>query len=111
MCPAANSSGSRTSTSVSLAEAPPVRERHVAVEVVDGDHAGQVHGILGGAELRRVAELGLREVAHRSAHLDRRGDHVDALLDALEPDRLRAEDAARPATEKSSLRWIGRAPG
>ena len=62
--------------------------------MVLGDESGEIHRILGGPVLRRIAQLGLAEVVHRSAELDRHADDVDALLDPLFTNRLGAEDAA-----------------
>ena len=65
-CPRANSSGSRTSSSTALVRpsSDQSRERHVAAQRVGRHHAGDVDGVLGRAELRRVAELGLGEIVH-----------------------------------------------
>jgi hypothetical protein len=76
------------------AEVVPTRERHQAVEMIHGDHAGQVDGILGGAELRRIAELRLREIANRGVHLDRGRDDVDPFVHPFQADGLRPQDSA-----------------
>jgi len=88
----------------------PIGQRHVATQHVLGEHAGEVDRVFGGAELRRVAELGFGEIVHGPVELDGRRDDVDALLHALESDRLRPEEAAVGDREQE-LEVIGRAPG
>ncbi len=70
----------------------PPHQRRVAAPRIRGDHAGNIDGILRRPVLRRVAELGLRQVLDRGARLDRHRDDVDALLHALLAHGLGSQD-------------------
>src|SRR5262249_24234896 len=68
--------------------------RRVAPQVIGGDHARVVHGVLRGTKLWRVAKLTFFEVEYRPAKLDRRRDNVDAPLHAVLTSRLCTKNAA-----------------
>ena len=70
-------------------------ETHVA-----GHVAGDVDRILRRTEGGRISQLEIGQVLHAQAGFDRRGDDVDALVDPIGADRLRAEDAAVEAEDQ-----------
>ncbi len=76
-----------------------VPEREIAAHDVGRDEARHVDGVFRRAERRSVGELELFEVEHGHAHAHRRGEHVDALVDAVEAGCLAAEHAARLGVE------------
>src|SRR5690606_37940201 len=59
------------------------------------DHAEHVDGVLRGAELRRVGQLEVGEVARVQPAADRRRDDVDPLVYARLADTLRTQDLVR----------------
>src|SRR5262245_39821353 len=75
-------------------ERSPVGKREVSPQVIGGDHARVVHGVLRGTKLWRVAKLTFFEVEYRPAKLDRRRDDVDAPLHAGLTNRLCTKNAA-----------------
>ena len=78
-----------------LPGAVPVNLRHIAAKRVRCGHAREVHRVLGAAELRRVAKLGLLQIVDRRVHLDGHRERADALVDIVLAEGLRAEHAAR----------------
>ena len=72
----------------------PVAERHVAPKDIGWNHPRKVDGILRASERGRVAELGFFQVVDRRAHLDRHGQGIDPLLDAVLAQRLRPEETS-----------------
>ncbi len=88
----------------------PVAHRHVPAQHTGGDHPGEVDRVLGAPERRRVAQLGLLEVVHRGAQLDRQGDVADPLVDAVLP--TACAPSSRPSdVRKITFMAIGVAPG
>ena len=71
----------------------PVTQRHVTAQDTRRNHPGEVDRVLRAPERRRVAELGLLEVVHGRAQLDRQGELADPLVHPVLPDRLRSEHA------------------
>ena len=67
-------------------EAQPTREQILR------DHAEEVHGVFGLAVRRCVGEIEVDEIRCAQAGAHRRGEHVDALVDALASRGLRAQD-------------------
>ena len=59
------------------------------------DVAQHVDRVLGGRELRRVGQFEVGQLAGGDAARDRRGDHVDALVDAVLAHALGTEDGVR----------------
>ncbi len=68
-------------------------ERHVAAQDIGRHHPGEVDRVLGAAERRRVAKLGLFQVVNGAAHLDRHGEGIDPLGNTVLAQHLRAEQA------------------
>ena len=91
-----SSTGWRTSSRNAPSTDVPVGHRHVAAQDVRGDHPRVVHGVLGAAELGRVAQLGLLEVVDRRAHLHGHGQGADPLVHRrpVLAERLRPQEAS-----------------
>mmetsp|Transcript_20799 Transcript_20799/g.52881 ORF Transcript_20799/g.52881 Transcript_20799/m.52881 type:complete len:599 (+) Transcript_20799:115-1911(+) len=78
----------------------PVRHLHVATHHVGRHHARQVDHVLGAAVLRRVAQLRLLQVEHRTAHLHGHRHHIHPLLHTLRlAHRLAAQNLAGVGAE------------
>ena len=113
MCPAANSSGVRTSSRTNPAPGQllDIDLRMVAPQQPARHEARHVDRVFGRAVLRRVGQLHLLQVEDRHARLDRHGQHVDPLVHAgpahgLRPQHL-ARRPGRTAASASSPRHRG----
>ena len=82
----------------------PLRERHITGEHVLRGHAGEVDGVFGRAEWRRVGQFQFGQVMHRHPGLERGGQHVNAFVHAFMADGLRAEQFAGVGREQDFQR-------
>ena len=114
IAPLACSSAVRTSTTDHPSATRPSSSRASTMSQSPGEHvlrhvAEQVDGILGGRERRGVGELEVGEAVGGDAAGHRGRDHVDALVDAVAADDLRAEDRAVVGIEDQLRRHARRA--
>ena len=77
-----------------------VPERNIPTQQVSADEPGHVDRILRRAVRRGVREFEMLEVLDRHSGTDSDGEDVDALVDAVDPDGLRAEELAALSVEQ-----------
>ena len=72
----------------------PLGQSDQAPQIVLGRLPGQVDGVLGRAEGRRVGQFEFGQIVDRQVGLEGGGEDVEALVNASGADRLRAEEPA-----------------